>query len=719
MMASPQTTPLAFNPQPTTSICGSSSSSSSSLCNGNKINATILSTGQSQQFSNIKKCTINDDIVDINSSTKNCQSLSSPMTISSSSSSSSSSMIHLTKFDNDHNNMNDGIKFTTSSSSPSSLSSSSSSSLPKSTSILVAVTITNNDNNNNNNKNPIIMNGNNAVIISDSKSIQISNENIVKNDKQSSSIFHSLPAQPQPQSIITIIDENSNISIKSSSSSSSSSIENSPKRKRRRGEEQRLMDDLQKIDSSLAAKVTRMIESEQQQQQQNGSIENSDKIKNEDDSQTAKNCDQQQKSTANDAKSSSSGDCPALHLRPRRNIRPNPFTTAVYLSSSGSSSPIFLSPIKCTANNNQSPSKNYLKTQNLLIDTTKQLNKFLSNSPIKQELSTNDSDDIKLSKNILIDKENDSNVDGKKSSISRRKKILSIDRYVRRDLDVSVFATLITPAQLKISQKYPYNYVSLKILEQKSIRFVELIDSKTKRQFTCPILELITIDIPDRFDIDYMNGVFDEPEVSSVSNTKLTVFLVGSYALKSKSLINSDSNKLSSSSSTNNGCNDNNENEKIINILRFRTSREKLPSPITRNLKKRKFIHGNRTPEYPFTIIVDSSDDLMENFIMKNEQMKTDNNDDDDDDDEVIALDDPFIDLYNNNHQYDDNNNDDDDDDWLPMVSYSERWQPPKDPRELNRSLYIIQPCIPKFESSSRTVKMSTSSSVNASTIMA
>ncbi|OTF71175.1 hypothetical protein BLA29_013557 [Euroglyphus maynei] len=72
---------------------------------------------------------------------------------------------------------------------------------------------------------------------------------------------------------------------------------------------------------------------------------------------------------------------------------------------------------------------------------------------------------------------------------------------------------MITPGQLKISEKYPNNYLSLQILEQKSIRFVELIEPKTRRQFTCPILELIAIDIPDRFNIDYMNGVFDGPDV--------------------------------------------------------------------------------------------------------------------------------------------------------------------------------------------------------------
>lgn len=699
MMASPHT-PLVFTP---TTPIGSSSSSSST-------------------FSNIKKCTNNDDI---NSSTImnniNCQSLSTSTTTTTTSSislnnaiassSSSSAMFRITKFDDDNNNnnnnnqnnMNDGIKLTTSSPSLA---------LPKSTSILVAVTITNN-----NNKNPITMNGNNGIIIpnnghvSDSKSIAGDNI-IIKNDKPPLTSHHHLPplssssSSSQPP-IITIIDENSNMSIKSSSSSSSasSSVDNSPKRKRRRGEDQRLMDDLHKIDSSLAAKVTRMIESEQQQQQQNGTnglIENPIKmIKNDKLSSLLDECDQQQqKSSTNNTKSSSSssGDCPALHLRPRRNIRPNPFTTAGYLSSSGSSSPIFLSPIKCSTNTNQSP-RNFLKTQNLLMDTTKQLNKFLNNS-VKREPS-DDGDDVKPSINMTTDKQNDSNIDMKKSScIQRRRKIIPIDRYVRRDLDVSVFATMITPARLEISQTYPYNYLSLKILEQKSIRFVELNDSRTKRQFTCPILELIAVDIPDRFNIDYINGVFDEPEVNSVSATKLTVYLVGSYALKSKSLIT-----MNDKSSANDGY----KSEKIINILKFRTSHEKLPSPITRNLKKRKLIHGNRTPEYPFTIIVDSPDDLMENFIMKNEQIKSENNDNDDDDDEVIILDDPFVDLYNNQ-----NNNDDDD--WLPMVSYSEQWQPPKDPRELNRSLYIIQPCIPKFESSSRTVKMSSSS---PSTIMA
>lgn len=43
---------------------------------------------------------------------------------------------------------------------------------------------------------------------------------------------------------------------------------------------------------------------------------------------------------------------------------------------------------------------------------------------------------------------------------------------------------------------------------------------------------------------------------------------------------------------------------------------------------------------------------------------------------------------------------------WVPLVSLSAKWRAPADLSELNKTLYIRQPSIPKYEGTSRTVKM-------------
>src|SRR5699024_9124067 len=63
---------------------------------------------------------------------------------------------------------------------------------------------------------------------------------------------------------------------------------------------------------------------------------------------------------------------------------------------------------------------------------------------------------------------------------------------------------------------------------------------------------------------------------------------------------------------------------------------------------------------------------------------------------------DPFEELFNSSPRIGPSG----EPNWVPLVSYSSKWRAPDDPKELNKSLYVLQPCIPKFESASRTVKM-------------
>lgn len=136
----------------------------------------------------------------------------------------------------------------------------------------------------------------------------------------------------------------------------------------------------------------------------------------------------------------------------------------------------------------------------------------------------------------------------------------------------------------------------------------------------------------------------------------MTVYLLGTYALKSKNLINKN---------------------KIINLLRFRTSNE--------YVKKRRPINN-----YSFSIIVDSNDDL-ENLSKSEMELPENANN-------SSNVNDPFLEIYNDSLKRDDII-------WIPAVIYSEKWLPPANIREINQSLYIMQPCWDIYESSSKTIK--------------
>lgn len=43
---------------------------------------------------------------------------------------------------------------------------------------------------------------------------------------------------------------------------------------------------------------------------------------------------------------------------------------------------------------------------------------------------------------------------------------------------------------------------------------------------------------------------------------------------------------------------------------------------------------------------------------------------------------------------------------WVPLVSLTDKWRAPANLSELNKTLYNLQPSIPKYEGTSRTVKM-------------
>lgn len=275
-----------------------------------------------------------------------------------------------------------------------------------------------------------------------------------------------------------------------------------------------------------------------------------------------------------------------------------------------------------------------------------------------------------------------------------------MQRLVKTDFDVSVFATLITPKNLMLKpDRYMFNYVSLRIIDVRPIRYVELINSN--QSFKCPVMELKAVDIDDRFKISYARHVWDDSNVSLPSNEIITIYLLGSYALKSKELA---------------------QNGQIINILKFRTiinPNKDLAATSYNSNMKRSYSKKRRiteVDEQPLAIIVDSWNDLKCNFIFKNEQKieETEKNDA-----TSVESTNKFIEIYNSNPTIEtstqikvESNSDTNiceltDMEWSPLISYSKRWLAPDDPKELNRSLYVMQPCIAKFESSSRTVKMS------------
>lgn len=272
------------------------------------------------------------------------------------------------------------------------------------------------------------------------------------------------------------IDENSSTS---SSTQSSENTQSSGRRKRRRGEEQILMEDLIGIDKSLAADIATHLKSPIKSMVDacNNSLDSNDLSS---------------KQFTDGEPKKSKDDSPAFRLRPRRSAKSTSFSG--YCSGSGSSSPISImySPVKRSKQPVLKKSINTY-TQQLLSDTSKQLSQFLNNQQngVSGHNETNS-------------KEN-SDTQGTCKPFIR-----SFSKSIVQDVNVSVFAELITPLEITFDFSYPDRYLSLTICDIKPLRHVYLLHPQTKDKVSSPLLELTTIDINDRFLLKHTKGIFDD-----------------------------------------------------------------------------------------------------------------------------------------------------------------------------------------------------------------
>lgn len=467
----------------------------------------------------------------------------------------------------------------------------------------------------------------NVIPITESKEqfkIEVNqNENTIKSES---------PEEESQSILIGDFDENSCNSNSQSSSGSS-------RKKRRRGEEQILMEDLTRIDKSLAEAST-FVEPNGKPQSNSSTGENESKPVKE--------------------------DSPAFRLRPRRSTHKSSFSG---YCSSGSSSPIaYLSPIKKGRQNSlKRATTSY--TDQLLHDTQRQI----------QLLSVNDS---------TTDKPSSTN---NKSKV----KIRSCSNSVLVDMDISVFVDMISPYDLNKNSNYDKCYVSLKIIDIKPLRYVSLNRSKSENKIVLPLLEFVTTDFGDRFELEYAAGFYDDSAYRKAPNKQMTVSLLGTYATMSVELA---------------------QKGHIMNMYKFRTTNDRMITLNNNDVEppvKRKLLvdsenvdNDNNNYEenltcFPFSIIVDSDNDTMLNNNEETNNTIKDNIIEKTDDAELPERK-IFEELYQCNPKIgvacEPN--------WVPIVSYSKQWRRPNDPKELNKTLYVLQPCIPKFESASRTVKI-------------
>lgn len=269
-------------------------------------------------------------------------------------------------------------------------------------------------------------------------------------------------------------DENSSTSSSAHSSDNTQSSGNT-KRKRRRGEEQILLEDLIGIDKSLAADIA---PNKSMVDVCNNSLDSNDLSS---------------KQLTDGEPKKSKEDSPAFRLRPRRSAKSNSFSG--YCSGSGSSSPISImySPVKRSKQPVLRKSINTY-TQQLLSDTSKQLSQFLND---QQNGASGHSDTT----NSKEDSDNQS---------SCKPFIRSFSKSIVQDVNVSVFAELITPLEITFDFSYPDRYLSLTICDIKPLRHVYLLHPQTKDKVSSPLLELTTIDINDRFLLNHTKGIFDD-----------------------------------------------------------------------------------------------------------------------------------------------------------------------------------------------------------------
>jgi len=284
------------------------------------------------------------------------------------------------------------------------------------------------------------------------------------------------------------LDESSS---NSNSTQSSEATNGSIRKKRRRGEDQILMEHLSAIDKSLADGLTNQLRPTLLPEIAPGATvtETSDTS-----SQTG-DCEMKK----------SKEDSPAFHLRPRRSHKASGYC------SSGSSSPIFfLSPIKRSKQPLVKKSINSY-THKLLSDTSRQLSQILNDQSSHSGHNESSTPSVSLGticQSLLIKDEPDG------AELPKAKpKNRSYSRSIMCDVDVSVFSELITPSDLTYGNEYPSNYISMKIIDIKPLRYVQITHPDVQGKVTSPLLELRTLDLNDRFLLAYTKGVFDHSSI--------------------------------------------------------------------------------------------------------------------------------------------------------------------------------------------------------------
>ena len=171
---------------------------------------------------------------------------------------------------------------------------------------------------------------------------------------------------------------------------------------------------------------------------------------------------------------------PAFRLRPRRNA----------CSTYGSSSPIFMSPVK------KSSKKSSVFSA---METAKNLQAFLN---VDEESLTS----------VVVAPHFDEPEFTPEELKIQVPMVRSFEKSIVRELDVSVFAELISPLELSTGNVYPNNYVSLKIIDRKPMRSLSL-NIKSRQYNNIPVLELKAIDLNDRFELSHSKEIFDKPGI--------------------------------------------------------------------------------------------------------------------------------------------------------------------------------------------------------------
>ena len=291
--------------------------------------------------------------------------------------------------------------------------------------------------------------------------------------------------------VMTVFDENSSNS--NSTQSSENTNGSGRKRTRRRGEGQLLMQDLIGIDKSLADGIANHLKSTPTQSSSS-------------DGPSTEQNDLSNQTGGEGEPKKSKEDSPAFHLRPRRSHKGASYSG--YCSSSGSNSPIsfYFSPVKRSKQTLIKKSLNNY-TQQLLSDTSKQLSQFLND---QQSHSGHNDSCITISSSNSTSFDSKDDLDVSLTPKPSQPQLRAYSRSILRDVDVSVFAELITPVDLTYSKVYTSSYLALQVVDIKPLRYVNIQHPDSGEKLSSPLLELNTLDINDRFSLKHTRGIFDD-----------------------------------------------------------------------------------------------------------------------------------------------------------------------------------------------------------------